>query len=113
MLHMWRDLPVIIAAPVQTVFVLLYTLRPLGAGRWWTDFVGRALAFKSFALMLLVDAATLGYVSVWMHGGRPSWSRDARGIDLAVEVLYWVVAAAIAYQLLALIRERSRACRRR
>lgn len=110
---MWRDLPVMIAAPVQTLFVVLYTLPVFGAGQWWRDFVGRALAFKSMALMLLVDAATLGYISVWAHGGDLSWSRDARGIDLAVEILYWVVAAAICYQLGALISERHHACRRR
>jgi hypothetical protein len=105
---MWRDLPIMLAAPAQTVFVLLYTLRPLGAGEWWCDFVGRALAFKSTALMLLIDAATLGYVAHWARGADLTWAADEHGIDQVVMTLYWVVAAAIYYQLAALIHERSR-----
>lgn len=106
MLHMWRDLPVILAAPAQTLFVLLYCLPPLGAGRWWRDFVGRALAFKSTALMLLIDAAVLTYLDAYLDGHQISWASDVHGIGLTVVICYWLVAAAIYYQLGALIRQR-------
>lgn len=106
-LHMWRDLPIILAAPAQTTFVLLYTLRRFGAGQWWRDFTGRALAFKSASLMLVIDAATLGYLSSYLKGADVTWATDATtGLDLIVVVCYWLVAAAIYYQLLALIHER-------
>lgn len=106
MIHMWRDLPIIVAAPAQTLFVLLYTLRPLGAGQWWGDFVGRALAFKSATLMLVIDFAVLGYLSSWLEGAQVTWRSDAHGLDLAVVIGYWLVAAAIYYQLVALVYER-------
>lgn len=107
MIHLWRDLPVVLAAPAQTLFVLLFTIRPLGAGRWWTDFVGRALALKSIALMLLLDAATLGTIAQAVSGARAVWDADAHdAIDGAIVDLYWLVAAAIYYQLAALIYQR-------
>lgn len=107
MLHMWRDLPIILAAPAQTLFVLLYTIRPFGAGQWWADFVGRALAFKSATLMLVIDAAVLGYLSAWLHGAHLTWSSDAQNrLDLTVIIGYWLASVAIYYQLIALIWQR-------
>jgi len=106
MIHLWRDLPVALAAIPQTMFVLLYALPALGAGQWWRDYIGRALFLKALTLGLLIDVATLGMVGRLLRHRPVVWGWPSESIGAATTVGYWLVAAAIIYQLVALIRER-------
>jgi hypothetical protein len=106
----WRDIPIVLAAPAQTAFFLIYSLKLLGAGPWWYDFVGRALFLKSTTLMFLVDAVTCSFIS---HAVSVGFDIDINysmklyaGWDAATVTGYWLVGIAIYYQLFALIRQR-------
>lgn len=110
MFEVWVLLPLVLAAPPQVVFVLLYGLPWLGAGQWWRDDVGRALFFKSatFALVLSTlavrithNVATSPYVQI-------SWGAPDRWVDWLGAVLYWLAFFAICYQLKVLVRRRVR-----
>lgn len=89
----WRQLPIILAGPAQLVFVLIIALPCLGAGQWWKKDVTQALVIKSATMLLLISAAIVGYIT-----------NDEWLVDLG----YWLVCAAIYYQLAALIHERRR-----
>lgn len=113
MIHLWRDLPVLLAAAPQTAFLLIYSLPSLGAGQWWRDFTGRALFLKALTLALLIDFAALGTVGQLLRGQPIRYGWPEHGINACVVIGYWLVMAAIVYQLVALLVVRRRARRRR
>lgn len=80
------------AAVGQTLFCVLYTTLP-----WWRSNVGRALFLKAVTLAIFVDAVA---VRVFFP--------DTITQQMAL-YLYGLVAAAIWYQLIALIRVRLKA----
>jgi hypothetical protein len=106
----WRDFPVLLAAPAQTIFILLYSLRIFGAGPWWEDFVGRALFLKSLTLLFLIDSVTCSFLAhAASVGFNVSISYDLqlyKGWSACTVTGYWLVAIAIYYQLYALIKQR-------
>ena len=104
----WRLLPLILAAPAQTAFVIIYASRRLGAGDWWGDLVGRALFLKSATLAVLVDIIVSSLLVNWAKGKYIgiNWYYG-EGIFTATLITgYWLVAASIYYQLWALIKNR-------
>ena len=100
----WTLAPLLLAAAPQTVFVLVYALRPLGAGEWWRDRVGRALCVKSTALALVLDLLAARVLS---HGW-PGWTFAAPEDALATAETagYWLVLVGVTYQLGVLLRQR-------
>ena len=93
-MNWWSTLPLLLASVPQTVFVLLYSVRPFGAGDWWRDRVGRALFIKAAALAIVLDLFT-----AWVLF-RGDWIR------VPLIVGYWLVCAGVFYQCAALIRSR-------
>lgn len=106
----WTTVPILMAAPAQTLFVLLYGVRRFGAGEWWKDFVGRALFVKSVSLAFVLDAATWSTYSVWHRGGFTgvSFDVDSYRADYSwlLVIGYWLVAFAVYFQLASLIKQR-------
>lgn len=105
-IDVWREAPIVLAAPAQLAFVLIVALPWLGAGQWWKKWPTRALVFKSATLLVLILVAVTSYVLRWLIG------RDSPWFDVATVAGYWAVTAAIYYQLVALIHERMDARRR-
>lgn len=85
----WRQSAVLVAAVGQTLFIVIY-----GFVRWWKDYVGRALFFKSATLAIFLDTTSV-YILI---------KRAGYDTDLVVAVLYWLVAIACWVQLMALLR---------
>lgn len=109
--EVWRQLPILLAAPAQFAFVLVVALPWLGAGQWWMSFVTRALVIKSATLLLLIAGASIGYLVHDLDGPQDvSWSWPSDGFVCGC---YWLVSAAIWYQLGSLIHERREARRKR
>lgn len=105
-IHFWRDLPIFLAAPPQTAFIVVYW-RMWHRGRSWDDFVGRALFLKSFALMLLIDFAAAAIVFQVLHGNPWEFGLgNYTTLSYADTALYWLVSGSIWYQLHALLRQR-------
>lgn len=121
-LEWWRVAPFVLSVPPQLAFVLMYSLPVFGAGEWWSDFTGRALFFKSTAILTLItlSTASLGLL-LWAGAARVHWDfsfdsaygtlPDPYGpilavLDFVTAVFYWVLLATIIYQLSALIHER-------
>ena len=113
----WRFLPIILAAPAQTLFLLVYSLRALGAGDWWREEIGRAMFLTSFTLAMLIDAAVLGYVSKFIQeqytGIDYGLSVYVNGWDSAAVFGYWLVCLAVYHQLILLIRVRIKSRKKR
>lgn len=106
----WRYAPVILCAPAQTAFVLIYSIRGFGAGKWWRDYIGRALFIKSVTLDLLIVSATIAYAYNWANGVYTSITFDTdrywKDWESLVIIGYWLVLFGVYYQLYALIRQR-------
>lgn len=85
-LERWVLVAVIVAAVAQTLFIGVYATRP-----WWRVRVGRALMLKSASLCLLLLASVVDTFFVYAHQREVS------------AVIIFVVAAAIVYQLVALV----------
>ncbi len=104
----WRLFPLILAAPAQTAFVIIYASRRLGAGDWWADLVGRALFFKSATLATLVDIICCVFLYNYLTGEYTGiqWEYAKSPIFGILVTGYWIVAAAVYYQLYALIKNR-------
>lgn len=106
----WTQIPIILAAPAQVLFVLLYSIRRFGAGEWWKDFVGRALFIKSASLAYLFVAADWTSASIYRRGGYSGISFDVHSYrqDYAwlIVIGYWLVTFAVYYQLISLIKQR-------
>lgn len=123
-LEVWRVFPIVAAFPPQVAFVMFYAIPKLGAGRWWTDFTGRAIFFKSWALMMLLlfSAMTVSILLlsgvarlVWDFsldrtygavGLDEPWYTILTVLDLAAAFFYWVLLVTVVYQLAALLHER-------
>jgi len=88
-IEFWRTAGITFAAVGQTLFTVLYFTFP-----WWSNFLGRALFFKAFAFMTLVDVAVAGRVWDWPY-------EDAIFVSL-----YWLLGLGIWYQFLAFLRVR-------
>jgi putative copper export protein len=80
---------IMVAAVAQTGFVVVYMLRP-----WWRHYVGRALLVKSASLLIVL---WLTIVNTFV---RYPGQRQVSSLAL------WLVAGAIIYQLVALLRTR-------
>lgn len=108
--QIWVTLPFILAALPQTAFVVLYGLPALGAGEWWREPVGRALFFKSVTLAALLDtlAIRLTYHVVTADDVQWWFAPPTRAIDRFGAILYWLIFAAVVYQLVVLVRQRVR-----
>lgn len=78
---------IMVAAIIQTVFLAVYLSRP-----WWRHFVGRALALKSASLWVVLWLTIVN--TFFRYPGQEPIS----------SLSLWVIAAAIAYQLVALLR---------
>lgn len=103
-IDVWRQVPILLCLPAQVAFVLIVTTPRLGAGQWWRNYVTRALVLKSSTLLLLIFAASVGYLFADTHGRqRVNWAWPD---DRIVCICYWLVTAAIWYQLVALVRQR-------
>lgn len=106
----WTNVPIILCAPAQLLFVLLYSLRAFGAGEWWKDFVGRALFIKSVALAYVFVASTWTITSVYLDGLYSGISFDVTDYRAhwawLIVIGYWLVLFAVYYQLFALIKQR-------
>lgn len=103
-LNFWTTAPLLLAAVPQTAFVLIYALRPLGAGQWWRDRVGRALFHKGMALAIVLDLF-LAYVLT--TGVRAvSFAAPSGWFEVCETVGYWYVCGAVIYQCAALVRAR-------
>src|SRR4051794_34751431 len=86
----WRQWAYLVGAIAQTCFVALYVT----SNGWWRDFVGKALLFKSFMLMVVFDVITVAIFWPFKYQ------------ELVFTFLIWGVTLAIIYQLIALIRAR-------
>lgn len=82
-------LAIMVAAVVQTCFLAVYLSRP-----WWQHFVGRALALKSSSLGVVLWLTIVN--AFFRYPGQEAVS--ALGL--------WLVAAAIIFQFVALLRTR-------
>lgn len=104
----WRLLPLILIAPAQTAFVIIYASRRLGAGDWWAENVGRALFFKSATLAALVDIICVFFAYNWYTGVYTGvdWTYADNFVFGMIVTGYWLVAAAVYYQLWALVKNR-------
>lgn len=103
-IDVWRQAPILLCLPAQVAFVTIVTTPSLGAGQWWRNYVTRALVFKSSTLLLLIFAASVGYLFADTHGHQQvNWAWPD---DRIVCICYWLVAMAIWYQLISLIRQR-------
>jgi hypothetical protein len=104
----WRLFPIVLAAPAQTAFVYIYASRRLGAGDWWGNTVGRALFLKSATLGALLDIITLVFAYNWLTGGYSgiNWQYAHNFVFGVLVTGYWLVCAAVYYQLWALIKNR-------
>lgn len=104
----WRLFPLMLAAPAQTAFVIIYASRRLGAGDWWSDLVGRALFLKSATLAALVDIICCVFIYNWISGKYDQilWHYASDPIIALIVTGYWLVCAAVYYQLWALIKNR-------
>lgn len=104
MIAFWPIAPLLLAAIPQTVFVAAYTLPVLGAGHWWADSVGRALAIKSASLAVVLDILALRV----LDRGWPSWSfaPPTGWLAIAQTVGYWLVLLGVCYQAAVLLRQR-------
>ena len=88
----WLDLGIwltVIAASVQTVFVITYATRP-----WWKHYVGRALFLKSLSLA----------VALWISATNSVLDPYKHQLEVTVFALAFV-AIAITYQTVALFLE--------
>lgn len=86
----WRQLAYVLGAIFQTLFVLTFAT----SNGWWRDFVGRALLFKSFMLMVVFDVIVTAIFFPFAHQ------------ETVFTILIWGVTLAIMYQLSALVRQR-------
>jgi len=77
---------VMVGAIAQTTFVLIYATRP-----WWRVRVGRALFLKSLCLALVFD---LSLANQFL---------DYRGQEQVAAIVLTATAAAIVYQLVAIV----------
>lgn len=104
----WRLLPLILIAPAQTAFVIIYASRRLGAGDWWAESVGRALFFKSATLAALVNIIVCVLALNWYNGLYTgiNWTYAESPIFGVLVTGYWLIAWAVYYQLWALIKNR-------
>ena len=121
-LETWRVLPITLSVPFQLAFVMLYSMPRFGAGEWWRDFTGRALFYKSAALLVLLVLSTISITLLVLSGGATLvWDISSDStyrqlpnpygivlavIDLIAAVFYWVLLFTIMYQLGALFHER-------
>jgi len=106
----WTLVPLLLAAPVQTAFVLLYSIKPFGAGEWWKDFVGRALFIKAAALAYVLDASAWTVFSIYHRGGFSGISFDIStyraDYSWLLVIGYWLMLVAVVYQFMSLIKQR-------
>jgi len=103
-IEFWRQAPILLAAPAQLAFVLIVTIPRFGAGQWWRRYVTRAVVELSGTLLLLILAASVGYVINDASGPQVvDWRWPDDGLVVAC---YWLVSAAIWSQLAALVRQR-------
>lgn len=121
-LEYWRVLPFMLSVPPQLAFVLLYALPRFGAGEWWKDFTGRALFFKSSAILAVLLLSTVSLLLLlWSGAASLHWDfsfsstyrvlPDPYGtiltiLDFITALFYWALLVTIIYQLLALVHER-------
>lgn len=106
MTSFWIILPILLAVPAQTYFLILYSVRSLGAGVWWKDSVGRALFLKSCAITFAGLAILHEAIYDVDHGSVVSFSGDLSIPDLVITTGYWAVCVAVYYQMIVLIRLR-------
>lgn len=108
MFEVWVTLPFILAALPQTAFVAIYGLPLLGAGEWWREPVGRALFFKSLTLAALLDTLAIRLTYHIVNDSHVVWRFDlpTHAIDRFGAILYWLIFAAVVYQLVVLVRQR-------
>lgn len=102
----WRELPLFISFPAQVAFLLIYALPALGAGMWWKDFVGRALFFKSLSLAFVLAISAFRNVVEIVNHPHISFAWDQPFSELIITIGFWLVALAIIYQLVAIIKLR-------
>lgn len=82
-------LALVVSAVAQTAFIFVYGARP-----WWRHRVGRALFTKSLSLLIVLWLSIVNTFLIYPAQQRVS--------TLAL----WLIAAAIVYQLVALLRTR-------
>lgn len=95
-----RHASIFFATIGQIGFVGLWMTR-----RWWVHWVTRAVMMKSATLLLLLLLASVHYLTQYFSDV-PPWkepSGSADGWDRAEVLCYWLVAAAIWGQFIALI----------
>lgn len=106
----WRVLPLILAAPAQLAFVLVYSLKIFGAGQWWKSYVGRSIFVKSVSLSFLLNIAVALVVSRWINGQYEgvtfAMTLTNSFLDAMAVLGYWAVCFAVYYQLALLVRLR-------
>lgn len=103
----WAALPVMLAAPVQTLFLIIYAIPRFGAGQWWRSYVGRSIFLKSLSLAFLLNATLYYQIEFWIKGIFTGVDYHVDGSLEWVAVLgYWLLLYAVCYQAYALVRNR-------
>lgn len=105
-----RMVPLILSAIGQLIFVVVYALPSLGAGKWWKSQTGRALFIKSSTLALLLLSLCLSFLSRWVNGEYTgiTWqiTKYEGNLEYLIVFGYWAVAFGVYYQMWALVRQR-------
>lgn len=106
MMYFWNILPILLAIPAQTMFLLIFSLKLFGAGEWWKVSIGRALFAKSVAITLVGIMLVIDFFYKVSHGSTFSFGYDPSMSSVLVISAFWVAAATIYYQLFVLIKTR-------
>jgi hypothetical protein len=107
----WRSSAIIVAIPSTVIFLLIYVIPHLGAGQWYRDYVGRALAFSAGSLALITTLFGALFLIHYLHGDYTGidWnlaSDAASSIGIFINISLWSYAFATYVQLYALIKNR-------
>lgn len=108
-LDFWKLLPLLLAAPTQLGFTLVYSLPFLGAGEWWRDFVGRALFVKAASLSFVLTAITINTALTAMSGVPVDYDFNWTDLPIYQKTLYvgyWGISIATFYQFVSIMKLR-------
>lgn len=105
-MYFWNILPILVAIPAQTMFLLIFSLKLLGAGEWWKVPIGRALFAKSVAITLVGVTLVVDFFYKISEGSQLSFDYEPSLSSLLLISAFWVAAATIYYQLYVLLKTR-------
>ena len=99
-------MPILVAIPAQTMFLLIFSLKLFGAGEWWKVPVGRAIFAKSIAITLVGVLLVIDFFYKVHEGSTFSFGYDLSITGFLLVSAFWVAAATIYYQLFVLLKTR-------